>query len=335
MRRILRPADRAGSALGGAGADYRPTPVELDPPDLAPYRAGNTGVDYVISFPAAAPGPHVVLTALIHGNEICGAVALDRLLRSGLRPARGVLTVAFANIDAYRSFDRLDPAAARYLDEDMNRVWDEAVLDGARGSRELQRARALRPIIDSADFLLDIHSTTNVNPPMMLTGLGAKHLALAKRLGFPAVLVRDSGHQGGRRLRDYGRFADPASPAAALLIECGQHWARQTAEVAVETIARFLAALGVLDGEPSAAQSGLPAEPQRTILVTERITIESDDFRFVETFEGLEVIPRAGTVIARDGQRAIRTPYDECVLIMPSRRFARGQTAVRLGRFEA
>jgi len=51
-------------------------------------------------------------------------------------------------------------------------------------------------------------------------------------------------------------------------------------------------------------------------------------------FEGFEVIENAGTVIARDGGRDIRTPYDECVLIMPSRRFARGQTAVRLGRFE-
>ncbi|HEY1506592.1 MAG TPA: peptidase M14, partial [Stellaceae bacterium] len=44
---------------------------------------------------------------------------------------------------------------------------------------------------------------------------------------------------------------------------------------------------------------------------------------------------RKGTVIARDGGKEIRTPYDDCVLIMPSRRFARGQTAVRLGRFEA
>jgi hypothetical protein len=29
----------------------------------------------------------------------------------------------------------------------------------------------------------------------------------------------------------------------------------------------------------------------------------------------------------------VRTPYDDCVLIMPSRRSGRGQTAVRLGRY--
>ena len=38
-------------------------------------------------------------------------------------------------------------------------------------------------------------------------------------------------------------------------------------------------------------------------------------------------------MIATDGEREIRTPYDDCVPIMPSRRLARGQTAVRLGRF--
>ena len=46
----------------------------------------------------------------------------------------------------------------------------------------------------------------------------------------------------------------------------------------------------------------------------------------------LEVIPEAGTVIARDGKRAVTTPYDDCVLVMPSLRLKPGQTAVRLGR---
>jgi hypothetical protein len=45
------------------------------------------------------------------------------------------------------------------------------------------------------------------------------------------------------------------------------------------------------------------------------------------------VIAKAGSVIGRDGGRPVVTPYDNCVLIMPSRRLGRGQTAVRLGRF--
>jgi len=73
---------------------------------------------------------------------------------------------------------------------------------------------------------------------------------------------------------------------------------------------------------------------QRVITVTEAVTIETDRFEFVQDFRGMEVIPRAGTLIGHDGGREVRTPYDECVLIMPSRRLGRGQTAVRLGRYE-
>jgi hypothetical protein len=40
----------------------------------------------------------------------------------------------------------------------------------------------------------------------------------------------------------------------------------------------------------------------------------------------------AGTPYAVDGGTLIRTPYDDCVLIMPTRKPNRGETAVRLGR---
>src|SRR5690349_5004971 len=145
MRRFHRPADRAGSSLSGIGASpdvtrgFRATPIELDPPDLTRWRAGNTGIDYLWSFTAAAPGPHVMLTGLMHGNEICGAIALDRLLLAGIRPARGKITFAFCNIEAYRGFSRVDPATSRYVDEDMNRVWDPRALEGPRNSQELRR----------------------------------------------------------------------------------------------------------------------------------------------------------------------------------------------------
>ena len=49
---------------------------------------------------------------------------------------------------------------------------------------------------------------------------------------------------------------------------------------------------------------------------------------------GLEKIPRKGTLIAEDGDRPILTPYDDCILVMPSRRLTPGQTAVRLGRLD-
>jgi hypothetical protein len=58
----------------------------------------------------------------------------------------------------------------------------------------------------------------------------------------------------------------------------------------------------------------------------------TDQFHFERSFRGQEIIAEAGTLLGHDGSREIRTPYADCVLIMPSRRLVRGQTAVRLGR---
>jgi predicted deacylase len=310
--------------------------VELTPPDIEPYRAGNVGVDYVTTFDSGVSGPHVLVTALTHGNEICGAIALDRLFRAGLRPRRGRLTLAFDNVAAYRSFDPRYPVVSRFVDEDFNRLWDEATLDGPRQSIELARARTLRPFVDAADFLLDIHSMQYATAPLMLAGTLDRSVALARRVGIPELIMCDAGHAAGKRMRDYGPFGDPASTKTALLIEAGQHWQDRAAEVATDVMLRFLLALGALTRDDAAPIAGpdFDAHPQQRIIeVTEAVTIASDKFEFVDDFRGLEVLSPKGTLIGRDNGREVRTPYDDCVLIMPSRRLAKGHTAVRLGRF--
>jgi predicted deacylase len=310
--------------------------VELTAPDIEPYRAGNTGLDYVTTFDSRIAGPHVLVTALTHGNEICGAIALDRLFRAGLRPRHGKLTLAFDNVAAYRTFDPRVPVASRFVDEDFNRLWSPPTLDGPRQSTELARARALRPIIAVADYLLDIHSMQYATAPLMLAGTLDRSAALARRVGIPELIMCDAGHAAGPRMRDYDGFGDPGSAKTALLIESGQHWERRAAEVATDVMLRFLIALGTVTREDAQPLAGpdFDAHPrQRIIQVTEAVTITSDSFQFVQDFRGLEVLSPKGTLIGRDDTREIRTPYDDCVLIMPSRRLAKGQTAVRLGRF--
>ena len=309
-------------------------PVELSTPDITPYRRGNTGIDYVTTIDSRASGPHVMLSALVHGNELCGAHALDYLMREEVRPERGRLTLAFMNVAAYTRFDPANPVASRYADEDFNRVWSAGVLDGPRSSVELRRAREVRPLVDTVDLLLDIHSMQHATPPLLLAGPLEKGRRLALEVGAPVHVVCDTGHAAGTRLRDYARFGDPQSTRNALLVECGQHWAHGTERVAVDVALRFLACTGAVAQEWVDARLPrvAPAE-QRIIEVSGPVTIESDRFRFVGDYQGMEVIPDEGTVIGWDGERAIRTPYPDCVLIMPSRRLRRGESAVRFGRY--
>ena len=309
-------------------------PIELAAPDIGRYRAGNTGVDYVTRFESGKPGPHVLVSAVVHGNELCGAIALDFLFREKVRPLKGKLTLAFCNVAAFLAFDPRRPSASRFVDEDFNRVWSLDVLDGPRMSAELKRARELKPFVEQADFLLDIHSMQNATAPLMMCGPLEKGRRFAREIGVPEIVVSDAGHAAGRRMRDFGAFGDAASKKNALLVECGQHWEKASAEVAIDTLVRFLGHLGVVD-QSFVARHVRREKPkaQRVIEVTDSITIRSDGFAFAKDYRGLEVVSKKGTEIGRDGTKPVLTPYDRCVLIMPSRRLSKGQTAVRLGRF--
>jgi predicted deacylase len=322
-------------------ADSEHFPIELSPPDITPYRVGNTGVDYVHVLDSGRPGPTVMVQALTHGNEFCGAIALDWLLRAGVQPARGRLTLAFANVEAYARFDFDDPDASRYVDEDYNRVWADEALFGPRNSAELRRARQLQPFVDEASFVLDLHSMHEPCRPIMVCGTVDKNAEFARQVGVPADLLLDTGHPAGLRMIERGGFGDPASPKRALLIECGQHWEKPAADVAVDTLLRFLSATGAVDAAWARARMPLaPPAEQRLVRVTEAVVAKSMAFRFLVPIEGLGIVEKAGTPIAEDADPATgetilwRAPYDNTVLVMPSMKHLRpGNTQVRLGRF--
>ncbi|HTR08980.1 MAG TPA: succinylglutamate desuccinylase/aspartoacylase family protein [Paraburkholderia sp.] len=312
-------------------------PIEVAFPDIAAHEHSETGVPYVHTFDSGVAGPHVMINALTHGNEVCGALVVDALLRARLRPRRGKLTLAFANVEAYRRFDAARPDAARFVDQDFNRVWTAATLDDlSRDSSELRRARAMRPVIDDVDLLLDLHSMHEKSAPLIVAGPLAKGIELSARLGAPATVICDEGHPEGRRMRDYEGFGDPASAKNALLIECGQHWEMGAVTVARDVAARFLLLSAVVEEADLPAGWIQPLPPaMRVVRVTEPVVAKSMDFRFAGDYTGLEVFPKAGAVIGWSDGEPVCTPYDDCMLVMPSLRQLRpGVTVVRLGKIE-
>jgi predicted deacylase len=314
--------------------DMVPYPIEVDFPHLGAYAEGNTGIPYVYSFDSGVPGCHTMINALTHGNEVCGAIAVKALLDKRVMPRRGRITLAFANIEAYQRFDPATPDAARFVDQDLNRVWQPSTLDNLElDSSELRRARAMRPLIDQVDYLLDLHSMHERSAPLNVCGPLDKGIALAQRLGVPAHIVSDAGHAEGRRLRDYGDFGLPESGRNALLIECGQHWEASAVTVAKNCCARFLVLCGNLDlaDLPQGWIKPLPAQ-RHVIRVTDPVVADSSDFRFAGPYTGLETFADAGSLIGWNGGQPVLTPYPNCVLVMPSLRQLRaGVTVVRFG----
>ncbi len=310
-----------------------PFEVHIPVPDIAPWIEGNSGVRGFTSRAGAEPGPHVALLALTHGNEIAAAIVLDRLLRADLLPGRGKLTFGFVNLEAFQRFDPRQPTASRFVDEDINRVWDLEVLDGPRHSVELERAREIRPLIDTVDVLIDLHSMLWRSEPLILCGVTEKGRRLATDIGVPPMVVADRGHAGGKRIIDYMRFSDPATPYAANLVEAGQHWEPATVNVVEEVVASLLHLKEMARDQALLAPPVARSRP-RFARVTRVVTASTGNFAFVQDYRGGDVIAMRNTVIAIDGTTEIRTPHNDCLLVMPSLRPSRGHTAVRLARFE-
>jgi hypothetical protein len=303
--------------------------VRITAPDIDRWLAGNTGVRGFTTRDARVAGPHVALLAITHGNEVAGAIVLDRLLEAGLTPMRGKLTFGFVNLAAYERFDPRQPTVSRFVDEDINRLWDTAVLDSARRSTELDRAREIRPLVDTVDVLFDLHSMLWPSDPLILCGTSPKGKRLALGAGVPALVVADQGHASGRRLIDYPRFADAATPCAASLVEAGQHWQQATVDTMSASVAGLLRHLDLTPPQPAPPDP----QPKHFAEVTMVVTAATSNFSFVQPYRGGDVIRQRNTLIALDGEAEIRTPHDNCLLIMPSLRPSRGHTAVRLARF--
>lgn len=301
--------------------------IEVMPRDLSAYRLGNVGVDYVHRFDSGVPGPHVLVNALTHGNEFCGMVAACHLLDAGVRPLRGTLTVSFANVAAYETFDPARPFDSRQITHNFNRIWSEEWLDGTQDSVELRRARAMRAVVAQADHILDIHSTSQDVVPFWVYPAFARNARAASALASPAVhLVMPQGLGSGTPVIQHGRHGQADSNAGvAVVVECGQHFKQSTADLAIRVTLDFLGHFGLMDRTVSAA----PA-PRRFELLSTHV-VANADFRFTRPVIGFETFAK-GELIAVDGEQPIHAPCDDCTLFMPTREPVVGREGVYLTR---
>lgn len=306
-----------------------PPAFEVLPRDISAYRKGNIGIDYVHRFESGKPGPHVLINALTHGNEICGMTAATHLLDTNVRPKIGTLTVSFANVEAYESFNEALPSDSRQLVHNLNRIWSPEWLDGPEDSPELRRARVLRPVVSAADHILDIHSTSQPVVPFWVYPAYERNAEAALALGRPPVhLVMPDGLGSGTPLIQHGRHGEDEGPAgAALVAECGQHFLQATADMAVAVTFDFLAHFGLVEREADAPAPG----PQQRFELLETRMVKTPDFRFVRPLVGFEVFAK-NELIATDGEEEVRAPCDDCTVLMPARVPIVGREGVYLTR---
>ncbi|MBL8806509.1 MAG: succinylglutamate desuccinylase/aspartoacylase family protein [Rhodospirillales bacterium] len=306
-------------------------PIEVLPRDLSAWEKGNTGTAFVHRFDSGRPGPRVMVVGLTHGNEFCGAEALHWALGEKLRPLAGSLVLAFANVAAYRSFEKAKPLDSRFLDRDLNRVWRDDWLANEK-TREADRARELLPFVTEAEFLLDIHSTSFAVRPFFVSAQHARGRDLAQRIGAPRSLLLVDGGFDGRAMIEHGEFADPQGQRTALVVECGAHFLKPSVDVAKATMLDFLATVGSVDPDWAAVRRpSVPVSESGVYEITEVYVARSDDIAFLQPFVGFEEVGE-GTPIVRDGDNEVRAPYPRCTVLFPKAQPMKGRELVTLAR---
>jgi succinylglutamate desuccinylase len=318
------------SSAIAAPPDY---PVEIERADLGPYRRTGSGIDYVHSFDSGRAGPHVMVNALTHGNELCSMVVVKRLLDAGVRPRAGRLTLSFANVAAYERFgpNNLD---ARFVDRDFNRLWRDDWIDADTQSVEAARARQMRPWAAGVDRLLDLHSTWHALAPFFVLANLPKTRQFADELAVPArqLFLPEVWHEG-LHLIDYGAFRAPTANAVALIAECGQHFAQRSVDQAWHTAIRFLQVTAAIDADQAAelCPELAPAQRIERYEIVQPVIAATDALRLTASYAGF-TRHRHGEVVALDGEQPVLTPFDGAVLIAPRPKPKKGQQAFSWGR---
>jgi predicted deacylase len=236
-----------------------------------------------VRYTGLADGPRLIVTGAVHGNEICGTRAIERVLRElddgALRIVAGSLTlVPVCNPLAYAR-------GQRGGDRNLNR----SLFPTPRPADFEDRvANWLCPLLAQHDVLLDLHSFSAVGAPFVMMGPRdndgplqpfrheREERALARRLGvqrFVEGWLQTYAQGVRRRLQGSAQLETTlrygvgtteymrSTGGYALTLECGQHDDPQAPEVAYRAIRNTLAHLG-LCGAPDPApveQAGMEA----------------------------------------------------------------------------
>jgi uncharacterized protein len=273
-----------------------------------------------IAFAGARPGTRLIVLGAVHGNEICGTRAIERVTRElasgALEVAAGRVTfVPVTNAQAYRQ-------GTRHGDRNLNR---DLRPTPAPADNEARIANELCPLLAQHEVLLDLHSFRSSGPPFVLLGpednagelqpfaQAAREEALALRLGvqramdgwldtYAAGAARRGGHAAyGVGTTEYMRSVG----GCALTLECGQHQDPQAPEVAYRAIRNTLAQLRLVDAPeppPVAAMEGLR--------LREVIDRRHPDDRFARSWRSFDPLHRGERIATRHDGTDVLAPFD-------------------------
>ncbi|MDF0606738.1 succinylglutamate desuccinylase/aspartoacylase family protein [Neisseriaceae bacterium TC5R-5] len=299
-------------------------------------------------------GPRLIITAAVHGNEICGIHAIRRIMteleQGSLVLQRGSLTlVPITNPLAYKLGQR---AGERNLNRNLSPT-------NTPQDFEDHIANWLCPLLAQHDVLLDLHSFQAPGQAFVFIGppdnqgqlepfaQATAEQELAKRLGVSRVVDGWLATYALGVERRRQQWPNPDERQAqlntdtrygigtteymrqqggwAVTLECGQHADPQAPEVAYRAIRHTLAHLQMIDAPPPAI---VPTECLSLYEVTDKA---DDGDHFTRSWTSFDPVQKGELI----GQRADGSPIvasDAGRIVFPNPRAQAGQEWFYLAR---
>lgn len=274
------------------------------------------------------PGPRLIVTGAVHGNETAGTKGIRRVLESidhgDIEITHGVLTfVPVCNPLAYNNERRMG-------ERNLNRRLQPTATPQ---DNEDRIARVLCPLLAEHDVLLDLHSFRSPGQPFVMRGPAnnrgtlepfaheaaeaqlAAHVGPSRVVeGWMAAYAEGVARRKARGLTPGAVHEDPSYGVGTteymrsqggygVTLECGQHEDPAGADVAEHAIRQTLALLGLADLPLAPPQR--PFECLRLAEVVDRLH-EGD--RFVKPWTSFDPLAAGELIAVRADGSEVRAP---------------------------
>ena len=237
-------------------------------------------------------GPRVVVFSGVHGDEVSGIHAVEKLffdLFSGARVLeRGQLTLVRANEAAMA-------AERRYVRHNLNRLFKEdygAEID--RTSYEFTRAQQLKSLLHGCDFFLDLHSAPTAEEPFIVVEQG--NLEFFSDLGIPRLMTGWSKFSGGAIGGTPKTTPTPTAPNRQRSSPAAISTSAQTT-LRTKPSLRFSRNWRCLPGR----DENVASMPLEIVEVYGVVTKDFADFRYARQAENFQFIKRGEAFAFQDG----------------------------------
>lgn len=275
-----------------------------------------------------APGPRLVVTGAVHGNETAGTRGIERVLAE---IERGEIDIVCGSVSFVPVCNPLAYVNGRRMgDRNLNRRLQPTATPQ---DNEDRIANVLCPLLAEHEVLLDLHSFRSPGRPFVMRGPADNRGAL-EPFAHAAAEARLAAHVGVQRVVDgwMAAYADGVArrrargltPGAVhedpsygvgttewmrsqggygVTLECGQHDDPAGPQVAYTAIRQTLALLGIAE-LPLAP----PAGPFECLTLAEVIDRHAEGDRFAREWRSFDALAEGELIAVRADGSEVRAP---------------------------